>query len=164
MLSPPLPSLSGFLLEKESFPLNCCLLWCSLSMEASIASHHPHPHLRRRLHPWPHRSFPAFSSRTVLLKVNRSCPKITATAAIEYDSANFPPFLPPEVKQLRDPFARALASRIQRLPVQVCDAENIQFPWPFPFFLLYLFGLVVKSLSYLCDWALWLHAWWRKEV
>lgn len=32
----------------------------------------------------------------------------------------FPSFLPEEVKEIKDPFARALAKRIQRLPVKVC--------------------------------------------
>ena len=31
----------------------------------------------------------------------------------------FPPFLPKEIHQIKDPLARNLAMRIQRLPVQV---------------------------------------------
>eukprot|EP00250_Pteridium_aquilinum_P033308 c5429_g1_i1 orf=95-1186(+) len=50
--------------------------------------------------------------------------KITGTATIDLDATTFPPFLPPEVKQLRDPAARAIASRIQRLPVQTSLAET----------------------------------------
>lgn len=34
------------------------------------------------------------------------------------DVAEFPPFLPPEVKNVKDPAARQMARRIQRLPVQ----------------------------------------------
>lgn len=34
-------------------------------------------------------------------------------------SSGFPSFLPKEVHQIKDPFARTLAQRIQRLPVQV---------------------------------------------
>lgn len=33
--------------------------------------------------------------------------------------ADFPSFLPKEVHKIKDPFARTLAQRIQRLPVQV---------------------------------------------
>ena len=32
----------------------------------------------------------------------------------------FPPFLPKEVEKIKDPFARSLAQRIERLPVKVC--------------------------------------------
>lgn len=31
----------------------------------------------------------------------------------------FPPFLPKEMEKIKDPFARRLASRIERLPVEV---------------------------------------------
>lgn len=36
----------------------------------------------------------------------------------------FPAFLPKEVHNIRDPFARSLAQRIQRLPVQIGSAEK----------------------------------------
>ncbi|PIM98614.1 putative hydrolase/acyltransferase (alpha/beta hydrolase superfamily) [Handroanthus impetiginosus] len=38
--------------------------------------------------------------------------------------AEFPSFLPKEVHQIKDPFARTLAQRIQRLPVQVGFSES----------------------------------------
>lgn len=37
----------------------------------------------------------------------------------------FPSFLPKEVHGIRDPFARKLAARIQRLPVQVTSPERL---------------------------------------
>lgn len=37
----------------------------------------------------------------------------------------FPPFLPKEVERIRDPFARKIATRIERLPVQVWPASYI---------------------------------------
>lgn len=40
----------------------------------------------------------------------------------------FPPFLPKEIEKIKDPFARNLARRIKRLPVQV------NFFSPFPSF------------------------------
>lgn len=40
---------------------------------------------------------------------------INATAV----DGEFPSFLPKEVKEIKDPFARTLAQRIQRLPVKV---------------------------------------------
>ncbi|KAK6931341.1 Alpha/beta hydrolase fold-1 [Dillenia turbinata] len=39
-------------------------------------------------------------------------------------SDTFPSFLPKELERIRDPFARKLASRIERLPVQVNFSEN----------------------------------------
>ncbi|KAL9999849.1 putative hydrolase [Helianthus debilis subsp. tardiflorus] len=36
----------------------------------------------------------------------------------------FPPFLPKQVEKVKDPFARNLASRIQRLPVQLSISNN----------------------------------------
>ncbi|KAM0055758.1 putative 2-hydroxy-6-oxonona-2,4-dienedioate hydrolase [Helianthus debilis subsp. tardiflorus] len=36
----------------------------------------------------------------------------------------FPPFLPKEVQKIRDPFARKLASRIQRLPVELTISND----------------------------------------
>ncbi|KZV45452.1 hypothetical protein F511_20625 [Dorcoceras hygrometricum] len=39
-------------------------------------------------------------------------------------SGEFPSFLPKEVNKIRDPFARTLAQRIQRLPVQVGFSES----------------------------------------
>nr|GLL18744.1 uncharacterized protein LOC109180445 [Ipomoea trifida] len=38
--------------------------------------------------------------------------------------AGFPAFLPKEVHEIKDPFARSLARRIQRLPVQVGTSES----------------------------------------
>jgi len=39
-------------------------------------------------------------------------------------SGGFPAFLPKEVHQIKDPFARTLAQRIQRLPVQIGFSES----------------------------------------
>ncbi|KAI7750838.1 hypothetical protein M8C21_003035, partial [Ambrosia artemisiifolia] len=36
----------------------------------------------------------------------------------------FPPFLPKEVNNIKDPFARKLATRIERLPVQLTISNN----------------------------------------
>lgn len=55
---------------------------------------------------------------------NRVYPKTTCAVTIDLDATTFPPFLPPEVKLLRDPVARAFAARIQRLPVQTNLAEK----------------------------------------
>ncbi|KAB1211517.1 2-hydroxy-6-oxononadienedioate/2-hydroxy-6-oxononatrienedioate hydrolase [Morella rubra] len=38
--------------------------------------------------------------------------------------AGFPSFLPKEVEEIKDPFARTLAQRIERLPVQTGSSEN----------------------------------------
>ncbi|XP_057962205.1 alpha/beta hydrolase domain-containing protein VTE7-like [Malania oleifera] len=39
-------------------------------------------------------------------------------------ATEFPPFLPKEVERIKDPFARKLAKRIERLPVQVTFSER----------------------------------------
>lgn len=71
------------------------------------------------------RPFPSVCTSIRLLNNNsRANPNITATATIDLDATAFPPFLPPEVQQLRDPAARAFASRIQRLPVQTSLTEK----------------------------------------
>lgn len=68
------------------------------------------------------------SDRTWSMHIPKSkhltVPHIVATTAIELDAATFPSFLPAEVHQLRDPAARAMASRIQRLPVQTTFTEE----------------------------------------
>uniref|UniRef100_A0A6N2LVD4 Uncharacterized protein n=1 Tax=Salix viminalis TaxID=40686 RepID=A0A6N2LVD4_SALVM len=38
--------------------------------------------------------------------------------------AQFPSFLPKEVEKIKDPFARSLAKRIERLPVQIGYSES----------------------------------------
>ncbi|KAJ6402549.1 hypothetical protein OIU84_014613 [Salix udensis] len=43
--------------------------------------------------------------------------------------AQFPSFLPKEVEKIKDPFARSLAKRIERLPVQVShDHHTLLIP------------------------------------
>ena len=49
----------------------------------------------------------------------------------------FPPFLPKEVEKIKDPFARSLAQRIERLPVKVCI--------PFYFLFLILYYITVQD-------------------
>ncbi|KAH7440337.1 hypothetical protein KP509_04G102800 [Ceratopteris richardii] len=61
-------------------------------------------------------------------------PAIRATATFDYNNAAssidlaspsaFPSFLPPEVRELRDPAARSFASRIRRLPVQTSLSKS----------------------------------------
>ncbi|MCO5606169.1 hypothetical protein L7F22_060356 [Adiantum nelumboides] len=59
--------------------------------------------------------------------------RVRATATFDYNNAAapidastpaFPSFLPPQVQHLRDSAARAIASRIRRLPVQTSLTEN----------------------------------------
>ncbi|XP_076948374.1 alpha/beta hydrolase domain-containing protein VTE7-like [Bidens hawaiensis] len=47
----------------------------------------------------------------------------TATTMVSAE-VNFPPFLPKQVEKVKDPFARKLASRIQRLPVELSISNN----------------------------------------
>ena len=42
------------------------------------------------------------------------------TGADTGSAGGFPSFLPKEVEKIKDPFARSLAQRIERLPVKVC--------------------------------------------
>ncbi|KAL6961190.1 Alpha/beta hydrolase domain-containing protein vte7 [Sarracenia purpurea var. burkii] len=54
---------------------------------------------------------------------NLMCVRVSA-AGSHSCSAGFPSFLPKEVHQIKDPFARTLAQRIQRLPVQIGFSES----------------------------------------
>ncbi|OAY60219.1 uncharacterized hydrolase YugF isoform X2 [Manihot esculenta] len=49
------------------------------------------------------------------LKMNSNRLKVLAAGS----NGEFPPFLPKQVEKIKDPFARSLAKRIQRLPVQM---------------------------------------------
>ncbi|XP_047322602.1 uncharacterized hydrolase YugF-like isoform X2 [Impatiens glandulifera] len=49
------------------------------------------------------------------------CPK---PSRFKVSADNFPSFLPKQVEKIKDPFARKLATRIQRLPVPVSFLEN----------------------------------------
>nr|POE77073.1 hypothetical protein CFP56_72304 [Quercus suber] len=40
----------------------------------------------------------------------------------------FPPFLPKEVEKIKDPFARSLAQRIERLPVKFLFRMEVHIP------------------------------------
>ncbi|KAI5074508.1 hypothetical protein GOP47_0010469 [Adiantum capillus-veneris] len=55
---------------------------------------------------------------------SRLYPRITGMATVDINPTTFPSFLPPEVEQLRDPAARAFASKIERLPVQTSLSEK----------------------------------------
>ncbi|XP_057953272.1 alpha/beta hydrolase domain-containing protein VTE7-like [Malania oleifera] len=48
----------------------------------------------------------------------------TAGAGVAGSGGRFPSFLPKEVENIKDPFARTLAQRIQRLPVQTGFSDN----------------------------------------
>ncbi|KAK1437704.1 hypothetical protein QVD17_03500 [Tagetes erecta] len=48
----------------------------------------------------------------------------TISAVFRASADVFPPFLPKEVEKVKDPFARKLASRIERLPVQLSISNN----------------------------------------
>ncbi|XP_048231173.1 uncharacterized protein LOC8289054 isoform X2 [Ricinus communis] len=50
--------------------------------------------------------------------------KVLATAGGGGGDGEFPSFLPKEVEKIKDPFARSLARRIKRLPVQMGSSEN----------------------------------------
>lgn len=52
--------------------------------------------------------------------------KVKVFAVDGAGDAEFPSFLPKEVERIKDPFARSLAKRIERLPVQVShDHHNL---------------------------------------
>jgi len=59
---------------------------------------------------------PQFASQTRL--PFPSTPKLKLVSETDV----FPSFLPKEVQRIKDPFARSLANRIQRLPVSVNSA------------------------------------------
>lgn len=65
----------------------------------------------------------------------------------------FPSFLPKEVEKIKDPFARSLAQRIQRLPVQVYHSSIfLLLALHFLIFLFFYVGDGVNSLNCLeCD-------------
>ncbi|KAF5180174.1 alpha/beta-Hydrolases superfamily protein [Thalictrum thalictroides] len=76
------------------------------------------------------------------------CFKKNGDAEIEnYDG--FPSFLPKEVENIKDPFARKLAKRIQRLPVQTSFSENSIMKWRYTYPLLEEAGLEVWSVDIL---------------
>lgn len=50
-------------------------------------------------------------------------PKLKVVAEAEVDA--FPSFLPKDVNRIKDPFARTLATRIQRLPVSVISSFSL---------------------------------------
>lgn len=49
-----------------------------------------------------------------------------SSGAVASSTTGFPSFLPKEVEKIKDPYARTLAQRIERLPVQV-GANNFLF-------------------------------------
>jgi hypothetical protein len=63
--------------------------------------------------------------------VAKKCASLKASKHKVFDvdgagDAEFPSFLPKEVERIKDPFARSLAKRIERLPVQVShDHHNL---------------------------------------
>ncbi|KAJ6753058.1 ALPHA/BETA-HYDROLASES SUPERFAMILY PROTEIN [Salix koriyanagi] len=50
--------------------------------------------------------------------------KVFAVDEAAGDTASFPSFLPKEVEKIKDPFARSLSKRMQRLPVQMGLSES----------------------------------------
>ena len=65
---------------------------------------------------------PAFGGVTVTKK----CERLSAGVKVVGDGGGdngFPSFLPKEVEKIKDPFARNLARRIKRLPVQVSSSS-----------------------------------------
>ena len=53
--------------------------------------------------------------------------KVFAVDGAAGDAASFPSFLPEEVEKIKDPFARSLSKRMQRLPVQVSHLHQDLF-------------------------------------
>lgn len=49
-----------------------------------------------------------------------------SSGAVASSTTGFPSFLPKEVEKIKDPYARTLAQRMERLPVQV-GAINFLF-------------------------------------
>ncbi|KVH96192.1 Alpha/beta hydrolase fold-1 [Cynara cardunculus var. scolymus] len=61
----------------------------------------------------------SFSSMEITKTFNRRTPpRFRASAEV------FPSFLPKDVEKIKDPFARKLASRIERLPVELTSSNN----------------------------------------
>ncbi|KAJ6753057.1 HYDROLASE [Salix koriyanagi] len=66
--------------------------------------------------------------------------KVFAVDEAAGDTASFPSFLPKEVEKIKDPFARSLSKRMQRLPVQVSHLHRdlfINLLFIYSFILLY---------------------------
>ncbi|PIA63084.1 hypothetical protein AQUCO_00200838v1 [Aquilegia coerulea] len=62
-----------------------------------------------------------FSCFTSSIKARRTAWRIKCSSSND----GFPSFLPKQVEKIKDPFARKLATRIQRLPVQICSADSL---------------------------------------
>lgn len=58
-----------------------------------------------------------FTKKMVSFSLAIALPKFKVVAEAEADT--FPSFLPKDVNRIKDPFARSLATRVQRLPVSV---------------------------------------------
>ncbi|KAF5176548.1 alpha/beta-Hydrolases superfamily protein [Thalictrum thalictroides] len=63
-----------------------------------------------------------FSCSTSPIKARRTAWRIKCTSS---NKDGFPSFLPKQVEKIKDPFARKLATRIQRLPVQISSADSL---------------------------------------
>ncbi|KAK8686992.1 hypothetical protein V6N13_085825 [Hibiscus sabdariffa] len=62
------------------------------------------------------------------ITVTKKCERFNGGVKVVGDGGGdngFPPFLPKEVEKIKDPFARNLARRIKRLPVQVLPCVNL---------------------------------------